>query len=165
MPAITRRDALKLGLLGAAAVACARETASADDDWALLESIADTILPDTAASPGARAAGAGATMRLLLTECYDAGVRRRVAEGLRELRGRAPSFVSMPRGERERVVRALDAEARAAGDAHWFRVARELSLHAYFTSEIGATKALRYVAVPGRWTGCVPLERGQPAWA
>jgi len=26
------------------------------------------------------------------------------------------------------------------------------------------TKALRYVMVPGKWVGCVPLSPGQPAW-
>jgi len=41
---------------------------------------------------------------------------------------------------------------------------RELALRAYFSSEIGMTKALRYVMVPGRWVGCVPLAPGQPAW-
>ena len=35
----------------------------------------------------------------------------------------------------------------------------------YFTSEPGATKALRYVAVPGRYEGCIPYKKGDKAWA
>jgi len=41
---------------------------------------------------------------------------------------------------------------------------RDLALGAYFSSEIGMTKALRYVRVPGKYVGCMPLEPGQPAW-
>jgi hypothetical protein len=164
-----RRDAVKLALLGTAAVACGRDASSraavGGDDWALLEEIADTLLPTTAASPGARAAGAGAGIRLLLADCYDAAARRRVADGLRDFRRRAPSFASLPRPERERVLREVDAEARRAGDAHWFHLAREVSLRAYLSSEVGTTRALRWVQTPGRWVGCVPLEPGQPAWA
>jgi hypothetical protein len=58
----------------------------------------------------------------------------------------------------------VDAEAQRVGDAHWFSVVRGLALQSYFTSEIGMTKARRYIPVPGRWVGCMPLEPGQPAW-
>jgi P-type E1-E2 ATPase len=62
------------------------------------------------------------------------------------------------------TVGALDAEARAAGETHWFHLARELSERAYFSSEIGMTRALRYVRIPGKWVGCTPLAPNQPAW-
>ena len=158
-----RRDALKLALLGGAVAACAREAAAADDD-ALLLAIADTLLPDTPSSPGARAAGARAGIRLLLDDCYDATAQRRVADGLHAFRERHADFASLPRPERERVLRALDTEAKRAGGTHWFHVARQLSERAYFSSEIGKTRALRYVRIPGKWVGCTPLAPGQPAW-
>src|ERR1700676_5385930 len=34
-----------------------------------------------------------------------------------------------------------------------------------FTSEPGATKALRYIAVPGKYEGCIPYKKGDKAWA
>ena len=49
--------------------------------------------------------------------------------------------------------------------AHYFRMMKELTILGYFTSEIGATQALRYVAVPGRYEGCVPYTKGEKAWA
>ena len=49
--------------------------------------------------------------------------------------------------------------------AHYFRMMKELTLWGYFTSEPGATKALRYVAVPGRYEGCIPYKKGDKAWA
>jgi len=49
--------------------------------------------------------------------------------------------------------------------APFFTMMKDLTLTGYFTSEIGATQALEYVAVPGRYDGCVPLKPGQKAWA
>lgn len=184
---ISRREAIRratviaggVALVGSGAlVACTSErreptrrvSALDPDDRALAEAVADTILPDTAASPGARAAGAGAAMDLLLTDCYDEDAQRRVQRGLDELRSRCRSqcgagFASLAQPERERLLREIDAEAQRAGPTHWFHLVHELSTRAYFTSEVGVTKALRWTLVPGRWEGCVPLRPGQPAWA
>jgi hypothetical protein len=180
---MTRRDALKTAtaLLGGALIApavltgCAPEDRKAApkglrlDDEALLGHIADTLLPTTAASPGAAAAGVGATMFLLLNECQTAEVQQRVADGLRELRATCSArgvagFDAMTQAQREQLLGEIDAAAQQAGDTHWFAVTRGLALHAYFTSEIGMTQATRFVLVPGRWEGCIPLEVGQVAW-
>ncbi|HVI59908.1 MAG TPA: gluconate 2-dehydrogenase subunit 3 family protein [Luteimonas sp.] len=183
MKPMTRREALKATALagGALAVpgllaACApdgREAAlasraSAAEDGALLDDIADTLLPATAASPGASAAGVGATMALLLADCESLDVQRRVADGLRlfrvACRERGGTFDTLSQAERERLLRELDVQALQAGETHWFASVRELALNAYFSSEIGLTRAMRYVPVPGRYEGCVPLAPGQPAW-
>ena len=50
-------------------------------------------------------------------------------------------------------------------NAPFFTILKDLTLTGYFTSEIGCTQALEYVAVPGRYEGCVPLKPGQKAWA
>lgn len=49
--------------------------------------------------------------------------------------------------------------------AHYFRMMKELALLGYFTSELGATQALRYVESPGRFDPCVPYTPGEKAWA
>lgn len=178
---MSRREALKATALAGGALllpgllaGCARDgketsaTASARDDTVLLEDIADTLLPTTAASPGAKAAGVGATMALLLADCESLEVQQRVAQGLQAFRETCRksggTFAALAQAERERLLRELDALAQKAGDTHWFSSVRQLALNAYFTSEIGATRATRYVAVPGRYEGCVPLKPGQPAW-
>lgn len=177
--AMTRREALKAltVVVGSALIVpgvlagCGRggrESEDGHDDQALLEDIADTLLPTTAASPGAKAAGVGATMALLLADCMAADVQRRVSDGLRAFRAtcreRGGAFASLPRPEREQLLRETDAVAQQASESHWFVVVRELALRTYFTSEIGMTRATRYVAIPGRWEGCLPLAPGQPAW-
>jgi Gluconate 2-dehydrogenase subunit 3 len=190
-PMMNRRDAVKATgvLLGGAVVASsgvlsackaeprAREASKdanakvapqsmvlREDDQALIESIADTILPDTPSSPGAKAGGGGAAVNLLLTDVYDAAATKRVVDGLATLRTRSAAFVTLPASERVALLRTIDIEAKQAGPAHWFHLVHELSMKAYFSSEIGMTKALRYVREPGRFNGCVPMKPGQPAW-
>jgi len=66
----------------------------------------------------------------------------------------------------------LDKEAKEYGKTkkqddpnHYFSQVKQLTLWGYFTSEPGATKALRYVAVPGKYEGCIPYNKGDKAWA
>jgi len=49
--------------------------------------------------------------------------------------------------------------------AHYFRMMKELAMLGYFTSEVGMTKALRYVETPGRFDPCVPYTPGEKSWA
>jgi gluconate 2-dehydrogenase gamma chain len=46
-----------------------------------------------------------------------------------------------------------------------FALIKELTLLIFFRSEPGATKVLQYVAIPGRFNGCVPLKEIGRAWA
>lgn len=178
---MTRREALKTStvLLGSALLApglltgCARKgsepaaAATGSPDQQLLEDIADTLLPTTSASPGAKAAGVGATMVLLLDDCLEAQVQQRVSKGLQAFRATCKEaggeFASLQQSERERLVRALDSASQADKE-HWFNAVRDLAVEVYFSSEIGLTRAMRYMITPGRYDACIPLEPGQPAW-
>ena len=136
------------------------------EDQALVEEIADTLLPTTPSSPGAKAAGVGPVINLLLTDCRELAEQKRVVEGLKQFRSTVGDhFASMSQVNRENWLRRIDAEAKATNGEHYFALLRELSLQAYFSSEIGTTKALRYIMTPGKWVGCVPLQPGQRAWA
>jgi hypothetical protein len=182
---MNRREAVKTtavmlgGVLlttGGFVAACAREQKSSStgvlttEDQALIEEIADTLLPTTPSSPGAKAAGAGAAINLLLTDCYEAHLQEHAVNGLAEFRRtcrkrRGADYVTLAAAERDTFLREIDAEAQHSRDPHYFGLIRELALRAYFSSEIGMTKAKRYILVPGRWEGCMPLAPGQPAWA
>ena len=182
MPPMNRRDALRAagllaggtlvastGLLAGCEMPPPREVLYADDE-ALLEDIADTLLPTTAASPGARAANVGPVVDRLLTRCRDLATHGRVVTGLEDLRRTCREHCSAPfadlsQDDRERLLRGFDDAARRSNGPHWFDDVRELVLQAYFTSEVVATQALRYVREPGPWVGCGPLQPGAPAWA
>jgi Gluconate 2-dehydrogenase subunit 3 len=189
MPAMNRRDAVKAasllvggavamssGLLGCSPTPESLEKPTREKvlivnpalsaaDIALIEAVADTILPETPASPGAKAAGCGAAMEMLLRDCYTTADQRRARQGLAALRSRAPDFAMRTKPAREALLRTVDGEAQTAAKDHWFQLLHELSQRSYFSSEVGVTKALRYVMEPGGFAGCVPLTPGQPAWS
>src|SRR6185295_16540038 len=107
------------------------------DDQALIEEIADTLLPSTPNSPGAKAAGVGPVINLLLTDCREPAEQKRVVDGLKQFRSTVGDhFASMTQADRENRLRRIDAEARTNPD-HYLNVVRDLSLQAYFSSEIG----------------------------
>jgi len=176
---MNRREAVKTTgvLLGGVLItsatlsACARDSRNTGagvlnaEDQALVEEIADTLLPSTGSSPGAKAAGVGPVINLLLTDCREPEEQKRVVDGLKQFRSTVGDhFPSMSQANRENWLRRIDGEARAASGKHYFPLLRDLSLQAYFSSEVGMTRALRYVMTPGKWVGCVPLTPGQPAW-
>jgi hypothetical protein len=47
----------------------------------------------------------------------------------------------------------------------FFLMMKGLTVTGYFTSEIGATQALEYLPIPGKFEACIPLKPGQKAWA
>jgi hypothetical protein len=159
-------------------------------DVALLEDIADTILPETN-TPGARAARTGAFMALMVTDVYDEQDRQIFRDGLRQVDEACRAahnvpFVQAAPAQRLAVIEALDREQKAHMDArasvrvarapippapppatpvHYFRMMKELALLGYFTSEIGYTRAMRYVESPGRFDPCAPYTPGERIWA
>lgn len=136
-------------------------------DIALLDEVADTILPDTK-TPGAKAAHVGAFMALMVTDTYEernAGVFR---DGMKQLAG----FMELTPAQRLAKLEQLDREAKSYMDSraqgappHFFRLMKELTLLGYFTSEIGVTQAQRYRETPGSFEPCVPYTPGETAWA
>src|SRR5213078_1344624 len=108
-------------------------------DIALLDEVADTILPETK-TPGAKAAHTGAFMALMVTDTYDERQQGIFRDGMQRLNDAA-----------------FMADTRAQGaPPHYFRQMKELALLGYFTSEIGCTQAMRYRETPGRFDPCVP---------
>jgi hypothetical protein len=166
-----------LGLAQAPAVG-AKDAFSAAD-IGLLDEIAEIILPRTK-TPGAKDAGVGTFMARFVTDCYTAQEQAIFRTGLAEINKRAGgSFVALAPQARTELLRTLDAEARKhAGKVtdtgasretgpkpHYFTMLKQLTLFSFFTSKVGATEVLQYVAVPGRYDGDVAYAPGTPAWA
>lgn len=71
-----------------------------------------------------------------------------------------------PTQESEKTTQEKQQEKEKEGPRrHYFRMMKELTLLGYFTSEIGATQALRYNQVPGRYEACVPYKKGDKLMA
>lgn len=147
-----------------------------DSDIAYLDEIADTIIPTTN-TPGAKAAKVGAFMTVMVNDCYDEKDQKVFFDGMKQLdeacnKQFGKSFMDIDATQRKTLLTEIDKEAKdymakkKPEDAkHYFRLMKELTLLGYFTSEIGATQALRYIAVPGKYEGCIPYKKGDRAWA
>ena len=205
------------------------------DQVAMLDEIADTILPTTAKSPGAKAAATGPFMALMVTDTYKPADQKAFRDGMAKIdeaskKAAKVGFVQATPEQRLAVLTQLDKEAKAysdrlarvqaaaakgkpssgpqappegtsagqgkkaqgdtadkalsdqrqenagtgeaasgalAADAppHYFRMMKELAMLGFFTSEIGYTKAMRYVESPGRYEPCSPYTPGDKAWA
>ncbi len=141
----------------------------------LLNEIADTILPETG-TPGAKAAKVGQFMAVIVSDCWEKADQDIFLAGLVALEERCKktfgkTFLRCSLQQRHALLVELDEEQKAyyrnrkAGDPpHYFRQMKDLTLWGYFTSEIGATQALRFVDIPGRFEGCIPYAKGDRAW-
>ena len=153
------------------------------EDIAFLNEVGEVIIPATN-TPGAKEANVGAFMSVMVRDCYDEKNQNIFMEGMRALQFKeakakiGKSFMEANAQERHDLISALDKEVQAIKEAkkanpdkkagnekHYFTMMKELTLTGFFTSEVGATKALRYVAIPGRYEGCVPYAKGDKAWA
>lgn len=147
-----------------------------EDDILFLDEVADTILPATK-TPGAREARVGAFMQVMVNDTYELKDQEIFHKGIAQLNDACKkttkkSFMEADATERTALLIGLDTEAKAYEKAkkekdphHYFTMMKQLSLFGFFTSEVGATQALRYKAVPGRYDGNVPYQKGDKAWA
>lgn len=152
-----------------------KEMAFTPDDIAYLDEVADTILPTTS-TPGAKAAKVGQFMTVMVNDCYTEADQKVFHEGMNKLNEAAKkkfdaAFMKLTPQQRHDLLVQLDAEQKdyqknkkKEDASHYFRMMKELTLLGYFTSEIGSTKARRYVAVPGRYDGCIPYKKGDKAF-
>jgi hypothetical protein len=159
-----------------------------------LEAAADVVVPATD-TPGAREAGVAAAIDRWMGNYLPQGQVRDIRAGLERMDADAraqqgAAFADLPLDRQTAMIARYDGEARAPPSAQpigrgdtetglsnrpsgaaatparaFFPLIRELVTVAYFTSKPGATKAVRYDAVPGAFHGCVPLSQIGRAWA
>lgn len=181
-----RREALKLTtialgssiigaelfLSGCSAPPKKRAQLITDTDVPLLDEIGETILPNTDQSPGAKAAHVGTFIKTMVNDCYDLDETSIFINGLETITEKSEetygkTFIDLTQEQKLELLTQFDDEARnyrLSGRPHFFGMLKELTLWGYFSSEPGATKALRYNPVPGRFEGCIPYN-GENAWA
>ena len=53
------------------------------------------------------------------------------------------------------------ADSGSHTDASFYSMLRQLTLTAYYTSEMGATKELHFEIIPDSHNGCAPLSSGK----
>ncbi|REA63761.1 gluconate 2-dehydrogenase subunit 3 family protein [Dyadobacter luteus] len=134
------------------------------DQEALLSEIADVIIPTTG-TPGAKAAGVEKFIVRVVRDCYQIDEQKKFYDGVERLNKDSQevyqkAFVNLDAGQKKEIL------TRATkSDKPFFLQMKGLTVTGYFTSEIGATQALDYLPIPGRFEGSWPLPKGQKSWA
>ena len=131
---------------------------------ALVAEIAEIMIPKTETS-GAKDAGVPAFIDSALDALYPKADQDRFKAGLAEFDSIAKKsgkpFLEREPAERADFVKqflvvALEGER---DPKPFILMTRELALLGYFTSRVGITENMEYVAVPTAFHGCVPLSR------
>lgn len=148
-------------------------------DEKIFAEFADIIVPTTKSSGGAKAAGLGKFIPMMMQDCYPKEMQSSFAKGFKELQDKSmkdfkKSYAALTVVERTKLMIDLRALSLAQKETkseenkdlvYFFTTARDLTLLGYYSSEIGCTKAREYVLIPGRYDGNVPLKPGQKSWA
>ncbi|GAB3023195.1 gluconate 2-dehydrogenase subunit 3 family protein [Spirosoma pulveris] len=130
----------------------------------LIADLADVIIPATD-TPGAKAAGVGEFIEYIMGHCSATSQQDAFRQGLQQTDALSrsafgKSFSELNRSQQTEIVTQLTQQQKS-----FFLTLRELTIVGYFTSETGATKALDYVSIPGRFQGDIPMKAGQKTWA
>lgn len=96
-------------------------TTFANADVALLDEIAETILPATASSPGAKEAKTGEFIATMIQDCLEKADQDAITAGLASIdaacqKAHGKSFMDCSTEQRHNILVALDDEAKAQKD-------------------------------------------------
>ncbi len=139
-----------------------------------LDVVAELIIPATD-TPGAREAGVPQFVdRAVGGWCAPANALA-IRSGLDRIEQDAvadygASFAVLPLDQQNALIArfdgAEDARAPAGVDGKpFFPILKDIVTAGYFTSELGAVKALKWDPIPGAFHGCVPLSQIGRGWA
>ena len=130
----------------------------------LLAELADVIIPTTD-TPGAKAAGAEQFIIRVIRDCHPMDEQKAFYTSLDQFARDSKAaygkdFAAQSNDQKVAMVKKL-----IETDKEFFKRLKNYTAVGYFTSEIGATKALEYIETPGRLEACIPLKPGQKTWA
>ncbi len=115
-------------------------------------------------------------MKVVVTDCYSQAEQKIFFEGISVIEQAAKKkynipFIKLTDNQKLDTMLFFDQEAQKVSkekmeddQEHFFTMLNQLTVWGFFSSEPGATKALRYVPIPGRYEGCVAYKEGDGAW-
>ena len=162
-----------------------KDSGYSNDEVAFFNEVGEIIIPRTD-SPGAKDANVGSIMSILLADCYSPVQQKAVKSGIESLKSKAKTryakdFLLLTHEQRTALLSSIDEEADMQNKKtvfansssnekelvlpHYVTIIKQLVLFSFFSSEVGATKVLRYEAIPGSYDGDLPYKKGDKAWA
>ncbi|WP_215238809.1 gluconate 2-dehydrogenase subunit 3 family protein [Dyadobacter helix] len=134
------------------------------DQEILLAEVAEVIIPATG-TPGAKAAGVEKFITRVMRDCYIREDQQKFYDGLEKvnktsLDAYGKAFTALDTTQKNEVLKKT-----TVSDKPFFLLMKSLTVTGFFTSEAGATQALDYLPIPGRFQGSWPMPKGQKTWA
>lgn len=151
-----------------------------DKNKETIAALAESIIPATD-SPGARDAKVEDFIIKMVKECTEVKSQNKFIDGLRDVKSFSLNhynklFEKCSPSEQELILDHFEKSEKPFGGIigkiqrrflgrSFFATLKAYTVEGYCTSELGATKGLSYVYIPGSFQGCIPLKPGQKAWA
>jgi hypothetical protein len=133
--------------------------------------IADLIIPSTE-TPGALAINVHGFLDNYLAECVSKEKQQQFLNGLKKMNSVAEekfhkTFLACTHKQHIQLLTAIEKAdlGFTTEDKSFFTYFKSLTLFGYYTSEVGATQELAYLAIPGGYHGNVPFAKVGKAWA
>jgi hypothetical protein len=140
-----------------------KATHFSESELRTLAALVDVILPATD-SPAASAADTHHFIDLAIPACATPVAQKAFRKGLGAFA--VKNFERMAADKQVAMLKARAEKDEALPyEQSFFKILKDYTLTGYFLSEVGATKALAYEAVPGGYWGDLPLQPDQKAWA
>lgn len=141
------------------------------DQLQMTGEIADLIIPTTD-TPGALAVNVHGFLDSYLAECVSKEKQQQFLNGLKKINSIAEdkfhkTFLACTHKQHIQLLTAIEKGDLGfnAEDKDFFKYFKSLTLFGYYTSEVGATQELAYLAVPGGYKGNFPFATLGKAWS
>ena len=138
---------------------------------ALLKQLGELIIPTTD-TPGAIAAGVHDFINHQLVYCFSPQDQKMHLDGLDRLAGLSQQllgkdFLSATQAQQVALLTQMEAAQKpfTQNDRNYFKQLKSLVVFGYYTSEIGATKELAFLPVPGGYKGHFKFSQIGRAWS
>ncbi len=144
------------------------------DQGQLIAHLAETVLPKTD-TPGAIEAGVHSyfdnALNKLSSKEEVSGFKMWIEDFAKRCSAaNGKSFVDSDQKQRVSFLTNYEKAAKVAAEKEelplsiWFQIKEQILL-GYFTSELGMTKALVHLPIPGEYKPCIPVEEVGGTWA
>jgi len=138
-----------------------------EDQFALLKTVVDTILPETD-SPSATDVNVHQTIDSIVNIVYKPVEKEEYKKGFTELERylNGKDFANLDQKERVQILLALDNTEGTDNVKQAFVHLKQQTIAFYLSNETIAENYLNYLPVPGEYEPCTSLsEMGGKAWA
>lgn len=133
--------------------------------------VAEHIIPATD-TLGALGTGVHTFLDQFLVECCSKADQEKFVQGLEALNKNAQhqhkkTFLELTQEQQLAFLTKLDKKQSpfSKADHEFFKWFKSLTLFGYYTSEVGASKELAYLAIPGGYKGNFPFSNIGKAWS